>query len=75
MNETRNDLRNVFLDGTIQGRVADGNGRVVVRTHVQLVIILQKKRPLSSVEFRSLILRLDHVLVFSGSSFVLALFV
>ena len=68
-------LRNIFLNGTIQRGITDRNGSVVVRTHIQLVIILQKKRPLSSVELGSLILRFDHILIISRSFFVLALFV
>ena len=68
-------LRNVLLDGTVQRRIADGNGRVVVGTHVQLVVILQQQRPFASVQFRSLVFRLDHILLFSRNSLFLCLFI
>ena len=68
-------LRNILLDGTVQRRIADRNGRVMVGSHVQLVIILQKQWPFASVQFRSLVFRLDHILLFSRNSLFLCLFV
>ena len=67
-------LRNVLLDGTIQRRIAHGNGSVVVGAHIQFVVVLEEKRPLARVQFGSLRLRLDDILGFRGCGLFLALF-
>ena len=66
--------RNVLLDGAIQGRIAHGNGSIVVGAHVQFVVVLEKERPLARVQFGRLRLRLDNVLAFGRCRLFLALF-
>ena len=58
------ELRDILLYWTIQRRITNRNGSIVIRTHIQLVIILQQKWPFTSVQFWSLILRLYHIVVF-----------
>ncbi len=55
----------------LERRVSRGDGRVVPRPHVQLVIVLQQQRPLAGVQRRRGLLRLDEVC--TGGAFTVSL--